>query len=134
MAPAMAKLYFGSICWYQIGQFNQTVLLPKHTPTHVWDHSMDQIWEQRGWSVCFCLLIALIYFLPPLLDAKESCLGPFVRVSKVEKTKENKDKRGEEEGTGGGRELEREIKLGECMSHKLSEEIHFLSKGEQTGY
>lgn len=62
------------------------------------------------------LLVNSINLLPlPTLDAKEGCLGPFVRVSKVAKTKENKDKR-EEERTGGGKELESKIKLGEYES------------------
>lgn len=81
---------FEPICRNQTGCFSPKTRKCTHTHAPKWtllhsrgcletekrEHSMDQTWDQKGWSASFCLLIALIYFLPPV-DSKESCLGPF---------------------------------------------------------
>lgn len=69
------QIVFRHICGNQMGRFNQTTLPPPHT--HVGrmpvtaeplegERSVDETWDQRGWSASLCLLIALIYFLPPV--------------------------------------------------------------------
>lgn len=88
--------------------------------------------DQRDWSASFCLLIALIYFLPPV-DSKGSCLGPFRELvcARNKGRDKGRERQEREKKRGGGREL-KEIKLSECMTHQLIAEILFLSK-EKTG-
>ena len=64
-----------------LGIFLGITLAPTHIhlkKTHMlkgW-REMDQTRDQEGWSASLCVLIVLIYFLPPV-DSKESCLDPF---------------------------------------------------------
>lgn len=66
--------------------------------------------DQRGWSASLCLLIALIYFLPPE-DGEKSCLGPFREIVCARNKGRDKRKETTIEGRKRGEEAGRFKKL-----------------------